>query len=95
LYGLGLIVLFYVYQKKKKSGCVITNQRVVQTRGGLFSTETREIRIDDIRSISTYSGLTAGGVKLETGVGEIKVNAVNPREIADVIREEKNRRQNS
>mgnify|MGYP000530740614 CR=1 FL=1 len=91
---IGLVILLHVYQAKRKSGCVVTNYRVVQTTGGLFSSETTEIRLEDIRSISTYDSFGSGGVKLDTGAGEISVGATNPREMANVIREQKNKRDN-
>jgi hypothetical protein len=91
LLGLGLIILYLAYKSKKKSGCVITNQRIVHSIGGLISVETTEVQMKDIRSISTYEGLFAGGVKVDTGAGEIAIGVTNPREMASVIRKQKNK----
>ncbi len=93
---IGIVILLHVYQAKRKSGCVVTNYRIVQTTGGLLSSQTHEIRMEDIRSISTYnSAISGGGVRLDTGAGEISIGTTNPRELANTVREQKNRRDNS
>jgi hypothetical protein len=91
VFGIGLVILYLVYRAKKKSGCVVTSERIVHTKAGLLSAETIEVRMSDVRSISTFEGVFRGGVKVDTGAGEIAIGVTNPREMASVLREEKNR----
>ncbi|MFC7202341.1 PH domain-containing protein [Haloferax namakaokahaiae] len=91
LFGLGLPVLFLVHRAWKKSGCIVTDKRIIHMMADIGSVETIEIRWDDIRSISTYEAFGGGGVKLDTGAGEIAIKVTNPREMASVLREEMNR----
>lgn len=90
--GVGLVLLYLVYRAKEKSGCLVTNRRIVHTEAGLFGSQTHEIKIGDIRSISTYENLLGGGgIALDTGAGEVRINLSNPRAMVNVIREEMNR----
>jgi len=91
VYGLGLIPLFLVYRWKSKSGCIITNYRIVRSKAGLFSTKTTEVRMADIRSITTYQGFRGGGVTVDNGATELSIPVTNPKEMVDVIREQQNK----
>ncbi|WP_394324778.1 PH domain-containing protein [Haloferax sp. ATB1] len=82
---------FLTWRAKNKSGCVVTNQRVIHTKAGLLSARTNEVRMKDIRSISTFEGLISGGVRLETGGGNIDIGVRNVREMVEVIRSQKNK----
>jgi len=94
--ALSLVILFLTYRAKEKSGCLVTNKRIVLSKAGLVSNQTKEVRMSDIRSIitsqsGTQSVLGRGSVRVKTGAGEISVDAGNINELAEVIRREKNR----
>jgi len=91
LWGIGLLPLALVYQWRKKSGCVITNYRVVRSKAGLFSTETTEVRMSDIRSLSTTQGFRGGGVTVDNCATALTIPVTNPKEMVDVIREQQNK----
>jgi hypothetical protein len=91
VFGIGLVLLFLVYRSKSKSGCVITNQRVVRSKAGLLSTKTTEVRMSDIRSLTTYNSWRSGGVSIDNGATELSVPVSNPQEMVNVIREQQNK----
>jgi len=91
-----LVILFLTYRAKEKSGCLVTNKRIVLSKAGLVSNQTKEVRMNDIKSIitsqsGTQSVLGRGSVRVKTGAGEISIGAGNINELAEVIRREKNR----
>jgi len=90
-FGIGLVVLFLVYRSKSKSGCVITNQRVVRSKAGLLSTKTTEVRMSDVRSLTTYNSWRSGGVSIDNGATELSVPVTNPQEMVNVIRKQQNK----
>lgn len=88
--------LFLVYRAKERSGCLVTNKRIVLSEAGLLANQTKEVRLSDIRSIMTaqsgmQSVLGTGSVKVDTGAGQISIGARNSNELAKVIRREKNK----
>lgn len=89
---IGFLILGLVYRAKKRSGCVITNHRIVQSKAGLLSLTTNEVRMSQIRRISTYEAFLGGsGVKVDAGAGGLRIPVTNPREMANAIREQKNK----
>jgi uncharacterized membrane protein YdbT with pleckstrin-like domain len=70
-----------------RSQYVITNERVVVKNKAIRSS-SREIRIEDIRQLNTYSGLIfRGGIEVTVGAGStIKIPFRNANDAANTIR---------
>ena len=75
-------VLFYL-----RSQYVITNERVVIKHKAITSS-SREIRVEDIRQLETFSGLFIGGIIITVGAGSnIRIPFKDANDVANTIRQ--------
>lgn len=80
----GLVIWYLVYRAKQKSGSIITDKRIIQTRAGLLSDRTDEVWV---RGISTTKRFFGGGyVTVYTGAVDVDIASTDIREVASVIR---------
>lgn len=101
----GLIILLiagipisYVRYARRQSRYIVTNQRVKKSVG-LLRKSTGEVRIADIRGLSTEQGLLErlvgkGSVLIDSGAaaGKLGIQGVaNPQDVAATIREQQRR----
>ena len=56
LYGLGLLIIFYILYDRSSREYVVTNRRV-RARRGLLTRHTSEIDVEDIRDIQVHQSL--------------------------------------
>jgi hypothetical protein len=91
--GLGLIIIAWVWLKRKNTRYIVTNQRLLEV-SGIMGTSTTEYRIADIRQIqtgATWSEKTLGHGNLQFSTGTasmITFNGIpNHQEVANTIRE--------
>jgi len=77
-----LPLLYYL-----RSQYVITNERIV-VKNKAITSSSREIRVEDIRQLETYSGLFSGGIMVTVGAGSnIRIAFRNPNDAANTIRQ--------
>lgn len=104
-FGSGFVLLLiaaipflYVRYARKRSRYVVTNQRVKKSVG-LLKKSTGEVRIADIRGLSTHQGVLErlvgkGSVLIDTGAaaGKLGIQGVSePQDLAATIRQQQRR----
>lgn len=95
---LGLFLSVSVYVTKMRSGFVITDQRVVESQGGLLATRTKSVLLNEIRSIETIQSgplqptlRGKGALQIDTGAGELTVPARDAKKLTRLIRTQMDR----
>lgn len=93
LAAVGIVILLYVWLKRRSTRYIVTNQRLIEVTG-ILGTNTTEYRIGDIRQIQTGAAwgekvLGHGNLQFSTGSATmITFNGVpNHQEVANSIRE--------
>lgn len=70
-----------------RSQYVVTNERII-VKNKAITSSSREIRIDDIKQLETYSGLFSGGIMVTVGAGSnIAIAFKSPNEAANTVRQ--------
>lgn len=92
----GFVLFAWIYIRQRGSGFVITDQRIVRSKRGLFNSRSKEVRMEDIRSIETagtgaLSIFQGGGIRVKTGAGQLDIPAADVNNLSEVIRGQKNK----
>lgn len=89
----GLLILLWVWLKRRNTRYIVTNQRLIEV-AGILGTHTTEYRIADIRQIQTGATWSEklfghGNLQFSTGTATmITFNGIpNHQEVANTIRE--------
>ncbi|EMA42644.1 hypothetical protein [Halococcus saccharolyticus] len=99
-FGLGLLVLWWVWRQKRAKRLVITNERVIQSYTTRKSSETTEYPIRNIDQLETsgerrsWIGSKKGTIAFSAGGGGERVELTGLRdydEMATTIREQQRR----
>ena len=70
-----------------RSQYVITNERII-IKNKAITSSSREIRVEDIKQLETYSGLVSGGIMVTVGAGSnIRIAFRNPNDAANTVRQ--------
>lgn len=93
VFGIGLIILLWVWLVRKNMRYIVTNQRLIQV-SGILGTRTSEYRIADLRQIQTGATwgekmLGHGNLQFTTGTVEMITFDGIPeyQKVANTIRE--------